>query len=226
MLPAAGGTQGDTSDPVADGLQRVTGSRATFLAETVPQECAYAVRRAHGQNAGLIEGFAENLAPLQNIGADFGVQFGSAPDVIPRAISPTQCSVLEFVHTFQGTRGAGIELALEANTNSRVDGVIGTLHGSSGRQNWLALIGPTGQVFSLMRQFDAPIGSQRRFAFRLPSATPGIYMLIATASDSTLIRAGALKDGTLAEDFLPLLRRELAVDGQGATDIAFLELTR
>ena len=226
LLPAAGGTQGDTSDPVADGLQRVTGSRATFLAETVPQECAYAVRRAHGQNAGLIEGFAENLAPLQNIGADFGVQFGSAPDVIPRAISPTQCSVLEFVHTFQGTRGAGIELALEANTNSRVDGVIGTLHGSSGRQNWLALIGPTGQVFSLMRQFDAPIGSQRRFAFRLPSATPGIYMLIATASDSTLIRAGALKDGTLAEDFLPLLRRELAVDGQGATDIAFLELTR
>ncbi len=77
-----------------------------------------------------------------------------------------------------------------------------------------------------MRQFEAPLGSERRFAFRLPSAAPGIYMLVATASDSTLVRAGALQNGTLAQDFIPLLGRELATDGQGAIDIAFLELTR
>ena len=216
----------DAQEPVAEGIKRVVGSRATFLAESVPQDCAYAVRRTHGESAGLIEGFAQDLTPLQNLGTDFGAQFGSAPDMIPRQISPIHCSLLELAHTFQGTRGAGVELSLEANTNSRADGVIGTLHGSMGRQNWLALVDPKGQVFSLMRQFDAPIGSERRFSFRLPSAAPGIYMLVATASDSTLVRAGALKDGTLAQVFLPLLGRELATDGQGAIDITFLELTR
>ena len=228
LLPSSDGAAagGNAQDLVAEGTQRVIGSRATFLAKSVPQNCAYAARRTHGESAGLIEGFAQDLAPLQNLGPDFGARFGSAPDVVPRQISPVHCSVLELAHTFQGTSGAGVELALEANTNSRADGIIGILHGSTSRKNWLALIDPKGQVFSLMRQFDAPIGSERRFAFRLPSATPGIYMLVATASDNTLVRAGAMKDGTLAQDFLPLLGRELATDGQGAIDIAFLELTR
>lgn len=225
-LPSSGDAEDETLDPVTEGLQRIAGSRATFLAEAVPPSCAFAVQRAHGPNAGLIEGFGQDLAPLQTVSANYGTQFGSAPEMIPRGISAAHCSVLELAHSFQGTRGAGIEISLEANTTSRSDGVLGTLHGSAGRQNWLALVDPKGQVFSLMRQLDAPIGTERRFAFRLPSAAPGIYMLIATASDSTLVRAGAMKDGILAQDFLPLLGRELAVDGQGTTDITFLELTR
>jgi serine/threonine-protein kinase len=103
---------------------------------------------------------------------------------------------------------------------------LGTLHGSAGRQNWLALVDPNGQVFSLMRQFDDPIGDERRFAFRLPSAAPGIYMVVAIASDAPLVRAGAMQDGTPAATILPLMMRELALDGQGAVDVAFLELTR
>ena len=223
-----GNTPGATSaaDPVAEGLTRVPGSRATFLAETVPDSCAYAARRNQGESAGLIEGFATDLAPLQGLGAAFGAAFGSAPEVIPRGVTPAQCAVLDFARSLQGTAGAGVELSLAANTTSRTTGVRGTLHGSAGRQNWLALVDPNGQVFSLMRQFDDPIGDERRFAFRLPSAAPGIYMVIATASDSTLVRAGAMRDGTVATDILPLMTRELAVDGQGAVDIAFLELTR
>lgn len=226
LLPVAATQSEDTADPVAAGLERVPGTRATFLAEAVPADCAYAARRAHGGSAGLIEGFAQDLAPLQGLGAAFGAAFGSAPEVIARNVTAAQCSVLDFAHSLQGTAGAGVELSLAANTTSRSTGVVGTLHGSAGRQNWLALVDPNGQVFSLMRQFDDPIGDERRFAFRLPSAAPGIYMLVATASENPLVRAGAMRDGTPAADILPLMTRELAVDGQGAVDVAFLELTR
>jgi len=224
----SGGDDGGStvSDPVAEGLERAVGSRATFLAETVPQECAYAARRSHGDTAGLIEGFAQNLTPLQGIGDAFGAAFGSTPDVVPRSVTAPQCAALDFARTLQGTKGGGVELSLTQSTLSRSEGVQGTLHGSTGRQNWLALVDPNGQVFSLMRQFDDAIGDERRFAFRLPSAAPGIYILVATASDSPLVRAGAMRDGTQASDILPLMTRELATDGQGAADIAFLELTR
>ena len=216
----------ESAETVEEGLERVEGTRASFLATSVPESCAFAGLRAHGPNAGLIEGFANDLSPLQDLSGAFGAQFGSNPQVVPRGINQTQCAVLDFVKAFQGTRGAGIELALSENSMSRATGVLGTLHGSAGRQNWLALVDPNGQVFSLMRQLDDPIGDERRFSFRLPSAAPGIYMVVALASDDPLVRAGAMQDGTLADTILPLMMRELALDGEGAADVAFLELTR
>jgi len=225
-----GGGGGDdvaqAADTVEAGLERVDGTRASFLAGAVPDNCSYAGLRSQGPNAGLIEAFANDLSPMQGLGAAFGTQFGSNPEVIPRGISAPQCAVLDFARALQGTRGAGIELALSGNSMSRTNGVLGTLYGSAGRQNWLALVDPNGQVFSLMRQMDDPIGDERRFSFRLPSAAPGIYMVISSASDKPLVRAGAMQDGTLADTILPLMTRELALDGQGAVDIAFLELTR
>lgn len=220
------GAAGTISDPVAAGLERTVGSRDTFLAETVPQDCAYAARRSQGSTAGMIEGFANNLTPMQGIGDAFGAAFGSTPEVMARSVTPAQCATLDLARSLQGTGGASVELALAQNVLSRGDGVQGTLHGSAGRENWLALIDPNGQVFSLMRQFDGAIGDERRFAFRLPSAAPGVYILVATASDSPLVRAGAMRDGTQAADIFPLLTRELATDGHGAADVAFLELTR
>ena len=213
-------------ETVEEGLVRVEGTRAAFLAGAVPEACAFAGLRAHGPNAGLIEGFANDLTPLQGLSAAFGAQFGSNPQVVPRGIGASQCAVVDFARTFQGTRGSGIEIALSDNSMSRATGVQGTLHGSAGRQNWLALVDPNGQVFSLMRQLSDPIGDERRFQFRLPQAAPGIYMVIALASDTALVRAGAMQDGTAADVILPLMTRELAVDGQGAVDIAFLELPR
>lgn len=219
--PSDGGGGGET----AQGLERVPGTRATFLAENVPAGCTFAARRAQGPNAGLLEGFADDPARLGGLATAFGAAFGSAPEVLPRSVTPPQCAVLEFAHALQGTQGSGIELAMATNRSSRSEGVQGVVHGSAGRNNWLALIDPNGQVFSLMRQFDDPIGDERRFAFRLPTAAPGTYMLVATASDSALVRAGAMRDGTDASDIFPLMTTEIAEDGQGAVDIAILELT-
>ncbi|MFL4472328.1 hypothetical protein ACERZ8_21480 [Tateyamaria armeniaca] len=197
VLTGGGETEESTEiATVEEGLTRVEGTRAAFLATTVPDNRAFAGLRTQGPNAGFIEGFANDLLPLQGLSSSFGAQFGSNPQVIPRGISQAQCAVLDFARAFQGTRGAGIEIALTENSMSRSTGVRGTVHGTAGRQNWLALVDPNGQVFSLMRQFDDPIGDERRFAFRLPSAAPGIYMVIALASEDALVRAGAMQDGT------------------------------
>ena len=213
-------------EAVAAGLTRVADSRATFLAEAVPETCSFATRRGQGAAAGVIEGFGAQVAPLRGLGAAFGAEYGITPEVQTRTVPDVHCPVLEFAHAFQGTAGGAIELSLAANVMSRTTGVVGTVHNSGGRANFLALVDPEGRMFSLMRQLDDPVGAQRRFTFRLPSATLGVYMLVVTASESPLVRAGALQDGTPAAEFLPLLRRELAVDGAGAVDIGYLELTR
>ncbi len=214
------------ADAVTAGLLRQPDSRATFLAEAVPGPCNFATRRSAGASAGVIEAFGVLAGPLRGLGSVFGEAYGLTPEVLTRTVPEAMCPVVDFAWTFQGTAGSGIEMSLSANVLPRTEGVVGTLQGSAGRQNFLALVDPNGRMFSLMRQLEDPIGEERRFAFRLSSATPGVYMLISTASDSPLVRAGAMQDGVPSADFLPLLTRELAADGQGAVDIAYVELTR
>ena len=214
------------SDEVTEGLARVPGSRETYLAEAVPEGCTYAARRGQGPNTGLIEGFAQDATTLQGIASGWAEQFGTQPEVLERNVAAEQCAALEFARTFQGTRGDAIEMVLDQNVVTRAEGVVGTIHGSTGRENWLALVAPNGRVFSLMSQLEEPIGDQRQFSFRLPSAQPGTYVLISTASEDALVRAAAMQDGTAATDILPLMTRELADDGLGAVDIGVVDITR
>ncbi|MEL6883120.1 MAG: serine/threonine-protein kinase [Pseudomonadota bacterium] len=212
------------SEEVAEGLSRVPGSRETYLAEAVPEGCTYAARRAHGNNTGLIEGFAEDATTLSRIAGGWADRFGTQPEVLRRPVANEQCAALEFARTFQGTRGDAIEISVDQTSVSRAEGVVGSIHGSAGRQNWLALVAPNGRVFSLMQQLRDPIGDQRQFSFSLPKAEPGTYVLIATASEDALVRAAAMQDGTAATDILPLMTRELADDGLGAVDISVVEI--
>lgn len=216
------------SDPADEtGLTRIPGTRETFLAEMVTAPCTYASLATVGQNAGLIQGFAPRSGTIGEIGAQFETAFGMRPDSVTRTVEMPQCAALDFAHTLQGTSGAPVEMTLDLTRVARSEGVVGTIHDSgAGRQNWLALVSPTGRVFSLMKQLAEPIGGQRQFSFRLPSAEPGVYVLIATASNDALVRAGAMVDGTQAADVLPLMIRELSQDGQGAVGIAAIEITR
>ncbi len=219
-------TAGDElSNEVAEGLARVPGSRETYLAEAVPEGCAYAARRGQGINTGLIEGFSLEASALSGLASGWAERFGTQPEVLARAVTDKQCAVLEFARTFQGTQGGMIEISLDQNTVVGDEGVIGRVHGSDGRENWLALVAPNGLVFSLMSQLREPIGDQRQFNFSLKNAQAGVYLLIATASEDALVRAAAMQDGTAAADILPLMTRELADDGLGAVDIGVVEIT-
>ncbi|MGR3468823.1 MAG: serine/threonine-protein kinase, partial [Shimia sp.] len=211
--------------PDVTGLERIAGTRATFLAETVTEDCAVALRRRSGPLAGMIEAFAARPAHLSGVEQRYAAAFGASPSMVVRDIPDAQCAAIATVHALQGTRGGEIGLWLTADGPSRSDGIVGQIDGLDGRQSWLALIDPDGNAFSLMRQLGDPIGDTRRFAFRLPRAQPGSYLLVAVASDVPLVRTGAMQDGVAISAFLPLLLRELAEDGKGAADIAFLDLT-
>ena len=223
QMPAAEATA-TTDGP--DGQTRVPDTEATFLAEALPEGCTFATLRGQGPNAGLIEGFAATPGILDGLADKWTKRFGSTPGIVDRPISEPQCAALEFARSFQGARGGMIEISVEQDTVTRAEGVVGTIQGSAGRNNWLALVDPKGRVFSLMAQLDDPIGDQRSFSFRLPSAQPGTYVLIATASEDALVRAGAMNDGTAAAKVLPLMTGELSKDDQGAVDIGVVNITR
>jgi serine/threonine protein kinase len=206
-------------------IVRVPGSRATFLAETVDQACAYAPRRAKGPNAGTIETFGGSAASFANLPPAWQTAFNSSPQFIERRITDAQCAALDISHTFQGSAGASTELALDANRTSRKDVISGTLYGSLGRSDWLAIIAPNGLVFSLTKQLNDPIGDERGFVFRLPSAALGQYLLIAVSSEKPLVRTGAMKDGTKATDIFKLLQIELENGNQSSVDVGFVDLT-
>nr|WP_255766519.1 serine/threonine-protein kinase [Nereida sp. MMG025] len=214
------GTQ-EADDPLA----RVPDTLETYLAESVESECAFATLRAQGALAGRLTAISNGPQIGGSLVGNWPTAFGAAPDVAQFEVSDAQCAAVEFAHMFQGTRGASIEISVDQATVTRAEGVVGKITGSAERQNWLGLVAPNGRVFSLMSQLQAAIGTQRQFAFRLPSAQPGTYVLIATASDDALVRAGAMQDGTAAADIFPLMARELGADGNGALSISVLEIT-
>ncbi|MEM1235023.1 MAG: serine/threonine-protein kinase, partial [Pseudomonadota bacterium] len=112
-----------------DGLVRAEGTRATFLAEALPEGCAFATLRRQGPQAGLIEGYAAESALLGGVGQRFGAAFGGAPDVVERQVPPVHCPALELVRALQGTSGAGLEMALDAHELPAGGSVAGRLVG-------------------------------------------------------------------------------------------------
>ncbi|MCH2164973.1 MAG: serine/threonine protein kinase [Marinovum sp.] len=206
------------------GPVRLEGSREAFLAETLPDGCAFATLRRFGPNAGQIEAFAQPGMDMDGIPDAWATNFGTPPTVLNRTISAQQCAALTLTRRFQGTAGAGMELTLRSNMVSREEGIVGTVHGSAGRADWLALITPEGRVFALTRQFEDPIGDERQFSFRMRGAQLGSYLVMSITSEKALVRAAAMQDGTLAVDLFELIGRELGNDLRGAVDIAFLEL--
>ena len=208
-----------------DGAQRVAGTRSAFLAETVPQDgCAYASRRGHGANAGIIEAFGGPQTSFAGLAGAWAAEFNSQPSVVTRTVDPAQCAALALVQGFQGTAAPAIEVTLETASLPRSEGIVGTIMGGDGRATWLAIVAPNGRVFSLTRQLSAPIGNEQRFGFGLRQAQPGVYMVLGVASQKALARTGAMQDGTLARDILPLIGRELTGDGNGTVDLGFIEL--
>ncbi|PJI84230.1 serine/threonine-protein kinase [Yoonia maricola] len=201
---------------------RVPDTVDTHLANTAT-DCIYA-HVPYGGDGGQITGFAQTADALDALTADWPVALGQPPALTGVEVTPAQCAALDFVRMFQGSATSDIAISVDASTVTRAEGVVGAIHNSGTRQNWLALVDPNGRIFSLMSQLDTPGADSRRFAFRLPSASPGKYILLATASNAALVRAGAMQSGTEASVFMPLISRELLGDDAGAVAIAELEI--
>ncbi|WP_417257194.1 serine/threonine-protein kinase [Celeribacter halophilus] len=201
------------------GLMRDESTVAGVLAAAAEGACAYASDTGTGR-----------IAALSDSGtafADLAVNwpFGTAPEVDETVIAAPQCAALTLAQPFLGSRREPISIRLDAAQVTRQTGIVGTIHGTEGRQIWLSIVAPNGRVFSLSRQLEAPIGNARRFSFRLPSAQPGVYVIVATASEAASVRAGVMQDATEAGVILPLIGREIAEDAQGYVTIGALTIT-
>ncbi|CUH75061.1 Serine/threonine-protein kinase PrkC [Tritonibacter multivorans] len=207
----------------AQDLQRIPG-RETFLAEAVPAGCAFATNRLYGPNAGMIEGFHTADMSLGGLEGAWAANYGGAPALISRVVEAGQCDVLALARRFQGTAGAKTELTLSTNVMTRRDEISGKLWGSVGRADWLAIITPKGQVYNLTSRLQDPIGQERQFSFRIRSGAPGKYMLVAISSHKSLVRTGAMQDGTDASAIFHLISRELEKAPGAAVDVGFVHI--
>ncbi|QUJ78117.1 protein kinase [Sulfitobacter albidus] len=221
------GVPTSTALPPQDGApERIAGSPAAFLAEALDETPCTLVRlRAQGRNAGLLEGYAPVPSDLPDVPTQYASRFGMQPDMMTQTLTEPQCPAVDLTRNFQGTPAQPLEMSLASGGVSRSEGVVGTLHNISGRETWLALVTPGGGVFSLMSRLADPVGDVQQFSFRLPSAQPGRYLLLAVASDQALVRAGAMTDGTAATAILPLIDAELARGTGGSVDIGIVEIT-
>jgi serine/threonine-protein kinase len=203
-----------------DGLARDPNSQEGFLVGQAASECTLATRQSVGDDVGRIRAYSASGDVFSGLAALWQTQFGSTADVVETKIDAVQCAALEFAKPFLGTTRPHIEITFDADTVARESGVVGTIHGSSERQVWLGIVAPNGRVFSLTRQLEAPIGERRRFSFRLPSAQPGVYSIVATASDKASVRAGAMTEGVEASVILPLIGREMELADAGFATMA------
>ena len=224
--PMLTGQSTASTDATEDaGPQRVEGTRSAFLAQAVPQDgCAYASRRGFGANAGIIEAFGGPQTSFSGLAAAWAAEFNSQPSVVERKVDQAQCAALSLAQGFQGTAVPAIEVTLENASLPRSEGIVGAIIGGEGRATWLAIVAPNGRVFSLTRQLNTPIGTEQRFGFGLRQAQPGTYVVLGIASEKALARTGAMQDGTMSSDVLPLIGRELEGDARGTVDIGLIEL--
>ncbi|WP_417262052.1 protein kinase domain-containing protein [Celeribacter sp.] len=202
------------------GLRRDETTVAGHLAMQAGDACAYATQ--HTQS-GPIAALSDSGTAFAGLADNW--PFGPLPEIRETVIATPQCAALSLAQPFLGTGRAPIAIGFDAQRVSRQTGVEGTIRGTEDRQIWLSIVAPNGRVFSLSRQLDAQIGNTRRFSFRLPSAQPGVYVIVATASVSASVRAGAMKDGTEASVILPLIGREMADDAAGYVAVGALTIT-
>lgn len=209
-----------------DGVLPITsGTPEAFLAARLGAPCRYAMASSEGDGPPQLYAYSSSGTEFTDLEGAWQGRFGTTPTLTETAVSAAQCAALDLAQPFMGSPRTPIEMTFEARDVSRGTGVVGALLGAEGRQNWLAIVAPNGQVFSLNRQLEPAIGSQRRFSFRLPSAQEGVYLIVATASDKASIRAGAMTEGMQADVILPLIAKELIADEGGFVSVATLTIT-
>lgn len=206
-------------------LPIASGTPEAFLAARLGAPCRYLTSQTDENGAVDLFGYSVSGAEFGGLAGAWQGRFAFTPNVTETAISEAQCAALNLAQPFLGTARTPIGMTFEARTVTRTQGVVGALEGSFGRQNWLAIVAPNGQVFSLSRQLEPAIGSERRFSFRLPSAQAGVYLILATASDKASVRAGAMTEGMQADVIFPLISKELLADPGGFATVATLTIT-
>lgn len=187
-------------------------SREGFLATFDAGECTYAARVASGAYAGMVEGFAASGAPFEGLPAAYESAFGARAAVQPRAVTAAQCPALELARALQGRSAAPVQMLLSTDQLTSGETFDAQVTAADEAALWTVLISPQGAVFNLTGRLSEPQGGQRNLAFGLNltrGSEPAPHLLLTVASDSPLVRAAAMRDGSGASDVLPAVLEEI-----------------
>lgn len=187
-------------------------SREGFLATFDAGPCTYAARVGSGAYAGMIETFATGGTPFDALPAAYAEQFGASAALQPREVTAAQCPALELARALQGRSGAAVQMLLSADVLTSGETVDARITAPDDAALWTVLISPQGAVFNLTGRLSEGQGGQRDLAFGLTltrgsEAAP--HLLLTVASDSPLVRAAAMRDGSAAADVLPAVLDEV-----------------
>lgn len=210
---AQSGTQG-TLLPV-----QIT-SREGFLATFDAGACTYAARVASGAYAGMIEGFAAADTPFAALPAAYETAFGARPAVQPREVTAAQCPALELARALQGRSAAPVQMLLSTDRLTSGETFNASITALDDAALWTVLISPQGAVFNLTGRLSAPQDGQRNLAFGLNlnrGSDPAPHLLLSVASDSPLVRAAAMRDGSGAAEVMPAVLEEISSRSRDAS---------
>ncbi|WP_323718674.1 serine/threonine-protein kinase [Paracoccus aminovorans] len=194
---------------------RDTSTREGFLAEQPLPGCALAERIAAGPNAGQLQFLGRDDLRPDSVVAAYGTRFGVSPSVQRSEVGAAQCPVLDFLREIAGRPAPPVLLEAAANAADAQLQVRGTVDAGQGRNLWLLIVPPSGEVYDLSSQLEASAGPVRRFGFALAQdgQEQHPYLLIALATDTPLAAAAASPSGVPAAQILPAVLDELRASG-------------
>lgn len=195
-------------------------SREGFLATFETGECTYAARVASGAYAGMVEGFATTGNPFDALPSAYETAFGARPAVQPREVTAAQCPALDLARALQGRSATPVQMLLSTDTLISGETFNASVTAPEDAALWTVLISPQGAVFNLTGRLSEPTGGQRNLAFGLnlnPGSDPEPYLLLSVASDSPLVRAAAMRDGSAASEILPTVLEEMSRGSRDAS---------
>lgn len=195
-------------------------SRDGFLASFDAGPCTYAARVAAGAHAGMVEGYAANGTTFDTLPAAYETAFGARPAVLPRAVTQAQCPALELARALQGRSVTPVQMLLSTDHLISGDTFNASVTPPENAALWTVLISPQGAVFNLTDRLSEPQGGPRNLAFGLnlkPGNDPAPHLLLSVATDSPLVRAAAMRDGSAASDILPALLDDIMTRSRDAS---------
>jgi serine/threonine-protein kinase len=144
--------------------------------------------------------------------------FGTRATVLNQIVTPEQCPAVDFLTEVAGRPAPAVDLRVNARESGGSVQIQGSVAMAAGRNLWLFLVAPGGEVYDLTAQLSAPGAESRAFGFALSSEGgaegAGPFLLVALGSGAALASVAAAPSGVPATDILPAVLAELQSMGE------------
>ena len=218
MRPAPAPLPDPEPAPPAVLAARDTTTREGFLASQTLPPCTMAERISSGPNTGMIALIGSDADDGAALVDAYDRAFGTRATVLNQIVTPEQCPAVDFLTEVAGRPAPAVDLRVNARESGGSVQIQGSVAMAAGRNLWLFLVAPGGEVYDLTAQLSAPGAESRAFGFALSSEGgaegAGPFLLVALGSGAALASVAAAPSGVPATDILPAVLAELQSMGE------------